>query len=194
MENNKLDQVKLFVNQNRTNVIIGIIALVVILIAAVLIINKKMNKEEVAAVEGCKAGDLFSQTTGKPCFTSELLEACKAGDLYNINTGEPCNEDVKKDTSNNTNKGTLGYAEALKEYAGKSLSFNASCVSTPAVLEAAKGSMILISNDSNVALEISVQGRTKNLSPYHYMLSTLGAAGEISVSCNGSNAAKVVAK
>ncbi len=198
MENNTINQIKTMFNENKTNVILGIVALIVIIVAIVMAVNNKKSEKSTEVVEGCKQGDIFSGTTGKPCF-EQVFEACKDGDLYNMNTGEPCGDnktEVNKDGAmmKADSKGNLSYEAALKQYSGKSLLFNASCVSTPATLESTAGTQVLIANNSNATLELSVQNKKAKLLPYHYMLSFMGTKGEVAVSCNGNTATKITVK
>ncbi len=198
MENNTLDRIKVAFSENKTNAILGIVGLLIIILALVMVVHKR-NQRSAAVVEGCKQGDMFSETTGKPC-VEQKFEECIDGDLYNRNTGEPCPETkgaAMNDTKSNptsdgsTTKGNLSYEAALKEYTGKSLLFGANCASTPQTLNAPAGSQILIANNSTSTLEVGVQNKKVKLTPYHYMLSSMTAKGAVDVSCNGSNTTKI---
>ena len=188
MENKKIGQIKSFVNQNRRAISI------VLLVVAVLLLFAFMNKTLEAPktlVEGCRAGDSFSQTTGKPC-TGEELQSCKEGDIYNRNTGEPCVGTEDKSATPNTSPSS--YESALKTYAGKSLIFDASCVSNPAELKAVIGSTVLLANNSERTLKVSIQTDSAVLRPYHYLKSFISTAGKLAVICDGKTSATVNVK
>jgi len=191
MENKKMSQIKSFVNQNRRA--ISIILLVVAVLLSFAFMNKTLEapKTLVSTVEGCRAGDSFSQTTGKPC-TGEELGSCKEGDIYDRNTGKPCVQVEDKSTTPNTNPSS--YESALKTYAGKSLLFDASCVSNPSELKAAIGSTVLLANNSERTLQVSIQTDSAVLRPYHYLKSFISTAGELAVICNGKTSATVNVK
>ncbi len=88
MENNIIDsnpvEAKMPIKKNM--VIIGAILLVAI-VAVIIFINA--NSSDKISVEGCRPGDEFSETTGKPCDPAKMVP-CKEGDVYDINTGKPC--------------------------------------------------------------------------------------------------------
>jgi hypothetical protein len=188
MENKKMGQIKSFVNQNRR--VIGIVLLVVAVLLSFAFMNKTLEAPK-TLVEGCRAGDSFSQTTGKPC-TGEEPESCKEGDIYDRNTGKPCVQVEDKSTTPNTNPSS--YESALKTYTGKSLLFDASCVSNPSELKAAIGSTVLLANNSEKTLQVSIQTDSAVLRPYHYMKSFISTAGELAVICNGKTSATVNVK
>lgn len=186
MENNKLNEIKSAFITNKKNLIIGL-ALIVALFLIAFALSKRAGQTEMLA-EGCNPGDTFSQTTGKPCKETQL-ESCLEGELYDKNTGEPC-EKKTSDASKNE-KGDLSYESALKEYATRSIAFDASCAPTPAELKVSLGSSMLISNNSTELLKINILGNTTNLRPYHYMLTTIKTAEETPISCNDKVSSRV---
>lgn len=187
--------VKLEDKQNKKSQLIGAGVLLVIIFFIFILTNKKSEAPLVSTVTGCVEGDEFSQITGEPCFPEEA-PPCKEGDEFNPITGEACDEVLNTALSpvSTAYPGSLGYDAALKEYAGKSFLFDASCVSTPKTVEVSLGSRVLVANNSDISLELNIQGRTENLRPYHYMTSSMKTAGEYNVSCNGVSSGMVVVK
>lgn len=95
-ENQKINQIKSFIVENKWVVGIAVVVLAVF-VALALIHKPQLNSEKI--VEGCMSGDAFSQTTGKPC-KEEALGACKDGDIFDRNTGKYCpGMENKNDTS-----------------------------------------------------------------------------------------------
>jgi hypothetical protein len=176
MENKKINQIKEGIEQNKwlVGLVLGVLAVFVVLI----LLNKKPDVV-VSTVEGCRPGDLFSQTSGKPC-QDEKLASCLEGDVYDRTTGKPCGE-----PKINTSTEVLGYEAALKAFSGKSFIFNEECISPTKELEVIKNSKVLIANNSTRTLEIYTPTREKSLLPYHYMTVFLGDIGENTISCNG---------
>lgn len=189
--------------EEKKNRIIGSIVLAVIVLAIIFFTGKK-NESLLSKVEGCNPGDLFSQTTGEPCFP-ENIEPCMEGEEFNKETGEPCpmvvnDETIKDDkllsTTGPTNGVPSSYDGALLEYKDKGILFDASCGAIPKVLEVPVGTRILVANNSiEKSLELKVGNRNEDLSPLHFMLSSkFDAVGEYSVSCGGAVAATVNVK
>lgn len=189
--------------EEKKNRIIGAIVLGVIVLGIIFFTGKK-TENLVSNVEGCAPGDVFSQTTGEPCF-EEGMEPCKEGEEFNKETGEPCpmvagDETIKDDkllTSTISGNGVVsGYHTALIEYENKSVLFDASCMPTPKVFEVPVGTRILVANNSTEKnLELKVGSRTEDLRPLHYMLSSrFDAVGEYSISCGGAVSATVSVK
>lgn len=219
INNNQVNQAKTELNQNKMpeaskpkmedkvaekkNRIIGSIILVVIILGIILLTGKKAESP-VSKVEGCLPGDIFSQTTGEPCFPEDM-EPCKEGEDFNKETGEPCpivttDASIKEDklltTTVSTNGVVSSYDTALLEYKDKSVLFDASCNATPKVLGVAVGTRILVANNSTEKnLELKVGSRTEDLRPLHYMLSSrYDVAGEYPVSCGGAVSATISVK
>jgi len=81
------------VKNNKHMLIVGLVLLVVAAIAISLLNSNAANK---SAVEGCRPGDKFSETSGEPCnddAVAAIGEPCKEGDVYSVVTGEPCREE-----------------------------------------------------------------------------------------------------
>ncbi len=189
--------------EEKKNRIIGVIVLAVIILGIIFFTGKK-TENLVSKVEGCAPGDLFSQTTGEPCFP-ESMEPCKEGEEFNKETGEPCPEVAGDSTikdekllTPNTSLGRVasGYHTALAEYKDMSVLFDESCMATPKVLQVAVGTRILVANNSTSNnLELKVLDRTEDLDSLHYMLSSkFDTVGEYPVSCGGNVSATVSVK
>ena len=189
--------------EEKKNRIIGAIVLIVVVLGIIFFTSKKAESP-VSKVEGCLPGDIFSQTTGEPCFPEDM-EPCKEGEDFNKETGEPCgvvagDDSIRDDklltTSGSMNGVPTSYDGALLEYKDKGILFDASCGAIPKVLEVPLGTRILIANNSTEKnLELKVQNRTEDLSPLHFMLSSrFDAVGEYSVTCAGAVSATVVVK
>lgn len=190
MENNKLAQIKSIVINNKKNLILTFVGLLIVF-GLGMALNYRKNSEQASIPEGCKEGYAFSETTGKPCLEI-VFEVCAEGDIYDRNTGEPCMDGAENNQAN-SKKGSMGYESALKEYTGKSLVFDSNCVSNPSELSVSLGSSVLLANNSDTALSFNAFGRVVNLRPYHYMLGTVSAPESV-VSCNDKVASKITAK
>ena len=186
--------------QEKKNRIIGSIVLIVVILGVILLTSKKAESP-VSKVEGCLPGDLFSQTSGEPCFP-ENAEPCQVGEEFNKETGEPCpvasaSENEIALTSNiSANNIPSSYDTALVEYKDKSVLFDENCMATPKVLEVASGTRILVANNSAAKnLELKVLDRTEDLDSLHYMLSSrFDTVEEYPISCNGKVSATVSVK
>ncbi len=188
MNNQKLNQIKENIVENKLAFGLVFVAAAVFIVLAFI---NKTPQTPVKIVEGCKAGDTFSQTTGEPC-KDIVQESCKDGDLYDIKTGKPCVGAVDPNTTNTTGS---SYDVALKTYTDKTLLFDDQCNTTPKTLDVVMGSKVLLANNSQTSLALSIQGKNAVLKPYHYMTSlSLSVAGEVSVSCNGNNVSTVNVK
>ncbi|HWC57889.1 MAG TPA: hypothetical protein VG621_02985 [Candidatus Paceibacterota bacterium] len=124
------------------------------------------------AAEGCAPGALFS-TTGKPCPQSSPT------DLSDAASGTAA---------------VSGYDDAIHQYAGKVIVFDASCAALPAQPTFDSGTRILVANNSTTTLTLSVAGTTKTLSPYHYFTVPLTTTGSVVATCNGAPAATITVK
>lgn len=147
----------------------GILLLIVI---AALIGNGKMKQSSDTVTrtgtEDCKPGDLFSQSTGKPCPQPE--ENAAVDDQPAV---------------------ASAYEEAIRLYGGKIVVLDAQCKALPAAQTLPVDTRVLIANNSPKQLTIAVPGRTEVLDGYHYFTSRLTTAGDISVTCNGAPAATI---
>lgn len=186
--------------EEKKNAIIGG-AMVILVILAIIFFGGKKEHDMVSKVEGCAPGDLFSQTTGEPCFP-ENAEPCQVGEEFNKETGEPCpvasagGNEIALTSNISANNIPSSYDKALVEYKDKSILFDASCMPTPAVLEVPIGTRILVANNSTSKnLELKVLERTEDLDSLHYMLSSrFDTVGEYPVSCGGNVSATVSVK
>lgn len=124
------------------------------------------------STEGCAPGALFS-TTGKPC-------------------PQPSTTDLSAGASSTASSTSGGsYDDAIHQYAGKLIVFNDACKPLQVNPTFAKGTRILIANNSTATLTISVAGVAKTLSPYHYFTVPLTTAGGNAVMCNGASATTI---
>jgi cell division septation protein DedD len=166
-------------NKNRKIGRIIAIIVAVIVIGALIVggARKKTDSSDVSSglPEGCKPGFLFSETTGKPC---------------------PQTETPSVDTA--TTEGVLntsGYEAAIRSYAGKVVIFDASCkavsmISSPITA----GTRILVANNSDKQLDLSVAGKSEKLDAYHYFTTTLKSAGDTQITCDAKTAATIKVK
>ncbi|MEO7596930.1 MAG: hypothetical protein ABIS26_00795 [Candidatus Paceibacterota bacterium] len=157
-------------------ILLGVIVLVVV--GGLIYATSRVYKEPVV-VEGCKSGDQFSETSGKPC-SGEVLTTCQPGELFDRSNGEPC---IGVEDQNALP--TTGYEAALKAYEGKSVLFDAACAPTPKSLSLSTGAKVLLVNNSKKNMELVAQGIKGSLLPYHFMVSSFSTAGEFPVTCNG---------
>lgn len=151
-----------------------IIAVVVaLLVIAALVVGTAQRKKHVAdapeVVEGCKPGYLFSETTGKPCPTTEPLSV----------EGEK----VATEAS--------GYEAAVAAYAGKLVVVDASCKATPSALTVGANTRVLIGNNSSSNLTLGLGDRSESLDGYHYFTYSLKSGGDMKVMCNGAEVATI---
>lgn len=178
--------------------IISTTVLAIVIIAIFAIAHGRKSAPVMALGEGCRPGDAFSQTTGKPCLSGKevdeeaqaMVTPCKEGEVYNQNTGELCADDksmaLKSDSS--------GYEATLKQFEGKSIMFDALCVGTPATLSVSAGTRVLVANHSSATNSLAFGGRKETLEPYHYMTNVFKVAGEYPVACNDKDTATVSVK
>lgn len=166
---------------------ITILILLILAVIALGIFVVKKYKPPVV-VEGCHEGDVFSQTTGKPC-NGEEPKTCQPGEIFDRNTGAPCLGSVDKNATPSAE-----YQATLTEYAGKSMLFNDKCVPDVNPLNIKVGTKIVIANNSQTILELVTGGANAILPPYRSAFSTFAKAGKFPVSCNGKDVASVVVK
>ncbi|MFZ2150119.1 MAG: hypothetical protein WAV15_03090 [Minisyncoccia bacterium] len=84
---------RLEIIQSKKNLIMLIVGVLVLATLAIFGASKYLKPVRLETIEdGCRSGDRFSQTTGKPCQGGELPPTCLEGDLFNHETGEPCLE------------------------------------------------------------------------------------------------------
>ncbi len=192
MENkqNSQNSQSLFANKkNKNNLIIaGIVILVVVGVAIYAFKHAKPVSPELLA-EGCRPGDKFSQTSGKPCKTEP---SCPEGELFDKNTGAPCIGTEDKTATPAT--GAMGYEAALKTYAGKSALFDMTCISPTKALNTTVGGKVLIANNSKKTLTFTILGRKVILLPYHYTVATPKTTGEFGIMCNGEVTTFIIVK
>lgn len=168
-------------DENKNRKIGRIIAVIVAVIVVVaLIIGGSSKKGDEAAdgstlPEGCKPGFLFSETSGKPCPQTDTTS----------------DDTVTAEGAINTS----GYEAAIRAYAGKVVIFDASCkpvsmISSPVTA----GTRILVANNSEKALDLSVAGKSEKLDAYHYFTTTLKSAGDTQITCDTKTAATIKVK
>lgn len=187
--------------EEKKNALIGGAMVILVILAIIFFGGKKKEHDMVSKVEGCAPGDLFSQTTGEPCFP-ENAEPCQIGEEFNKETGEPCpvasagGNDIALTSNISGNNIPSSYDNALLEYKDKSILFDASCMPIPAVLEVPIGTRVLVANNSALkTLDFKVLERTEDLSAFHYMLSgAFNTVGEYPVSCDGKVVATIKVK
>ena len=151
------------------------IVLIVLIVIGALASNGMLGKKNAAVdttsnglPEGCQPGYLFSETTGKPCPQPEENAAV---------------EDRSVAAS--------AYEEAIRLYGGKIVIFDAQCKALPATQTLPVDTRVLIANNSPKQLSIAVPGRTEVLDGYHYFTYKLTTAGDVSITCNGAQAATI---
>jgi hypothetical protein len=153
----------------KTMRIAGIAVLLVIIIA--LFINARSHRTagEQAAVDttttGCNPGDLFSQTTGKPCVLPTAAD--------------------NADTD---------YQSTVMSYRGKSLTFIAGCAALPADATYDKGTRVLINNISSAPITVTLNDKKVILSPFHYATTVFAKTGTFAATCNDKEVAHVTVK
>lgn len=159
--------------RNRKGLRVAIIVIILIIVAAAIGNSKwKASKSsDDAVLSDCKPGDLFSQSTGKPC---------------------PQTADTTTDTSADTAT-VSGYEAAIREYAGKVVVFDGACKPLPANPTFAPGTRILIANNAPKAATIAFADKTESLDGYHYFTYSLKTA-DVMVTCNGAPAVTISVK
>ncbi len=161
---------------------IAIIVIVLVIIAA-LIGNGKWKKNTDTAVsndqttlpEGCKPGYLFSETTGKPC-------------------PAPVEEKKEVVTAPTTKPAPSGFEEAVRLYSGRAIMVDAACATTPATLEVATGTRVLVANNSNKSHTLALGEKKENLTSYHYFTTGLKLPGTYTLTCDGLDKAVITVK
>jgi hypothetical protein len=166
-------------NNRKVGRIIAII--VAVLVIAALIVGGMKKKTDTATdttaalPEGCKPGFLFSETTGKPCPQTET-----GADAYKADEGMV---------------NTSGYEAAIRQYAGKVVIFDGACKPISMISGTiAPGTRILVANNSEKQLALSVAGKSATLDAYHYFTTTLRTTGDTSITCDSKSAATITVK
>lgn len=155
--------------KNKRGIVISIIAIVVVIAIAVFAIPKKAatpTPTDSSADVGCKPGYLFSETTGNPCPQAAANETP---------VGAPS-----------------AYEAALKDYAGKLVAFDGACKQVSGISSSIPaGTRILVANNSDKTIKLSVDGKSETLDGYHYFTTTIKAKGAVKVSCENKDAATI---
>lgn len=160
-------------NRKFINIAIAIIVLVVI---GALVSNGKWKKRPDIDSSG-----LSTQT--------ELLEGCKPGYLFSETTGKPCPAET-----NITETASSSFDQAIRAYAGKTILLDASCSAYPATATFTPNTRVLVVNNSAATFVVALADKKEELSGYHYFTTSLKAAGEYKVSCNGVDKAVITIK
>lgn len=172
MENNTPKEANTVEKHERNRRILRVAGIIIIL-GIIALIGNGFLKRTAAPMEGdvpagCKPGDLFSETTGKPCPQPEENAAVEDQSVV-----------------------ASAYEEAIRLYGGKIVIFDAQCKALPATQTLPVDTRVLIANNSPKQLSIAVPGRTEVLDGYHYFTSKLTTAGDVSITCNGAQAATI---
>lgn len=158
--------------------IIAIVVAVVVIAALIVGGAKKKDgpADTTAAVpEGCKPGFLFSETTGKPCPQADTGTDADKTDEGVVNTS--------------------GYEAVIRQYAGKVVIFDGACKPISMISGTiAPGTRILVANNSEKQLALSVAGKSATLDAYHYFTTTLRTTGDTSITCDSKSAATITVK
>ncbi len=178
MDNNTPKEANMVEKQERNRKMLRVAGIVIILVIIAALVGNGSLKRSVAPTMDnvpvdCKPGDLFSQTTGKPCPTP---------------TDSPANVDAAASV------GPSGYEEAIRMYAGKVVIFDAACKPLPVAPTFAKGTRILVANNSTKTQTLTVAGKSEVLDAYHYFTVPLATVGDTVVTCNGAPAATISVK
>lgn len=168
MENNTPKEANMVEKQGRNRKMLRVAGIIIILGIIAALIGNGFLKRTAAPMEGdvpagCKPGDLFSETTGKPCPQQEV-------------------------SSDEQSTVASVYEEAIRTYAGKLVVLDANCKALPTNPVFTAGTRILVANNAAKAATVSVAGRTESLDGYHYFTVTLPTKGDVPLTCNSTPA------
>ncbi|MCC6198930.1 hypothetical protein IT401_01845 [Candidatus Nomurabacteria bacterium] len=141
------------------------------------------TEEETTLPDGCKPGNQFSETTGEPCPLAE--EKASDGSL----TIPPASSAV-------ASADVLSRIAALEKYKDISIRFSGeSCDATPEKFEVAKGTTILIDNETAKSHTIELGPKKYAVSSLHYTLPWITMdSGTYPITCDGEEVGEIVVK
>ncbi len=168
-------------------------AVVIIAVLAALLFSGALKKKaaaptEEAAVtlpEGCQPGYAFSETTGEPCPSPATEEG----------TGETALT-LPPASAVTASADVLSRASALEKYKDITIRFSGeSCEAAPETFEVAKGTTILIDNETAKSRAIALGPKSYTVSSLHYTLPWVTMdAGTYPVTCDGEEVGEIVVK
>lgn len=111
----------------------------------------------------------------------------QGGTTTPVDTTAVANDTNNASSSNGSAVASMAAWNSLFEkYDGKIIVFGADCNTTPHLLQhQAKGTTVLLMNNSNVAHVITAAGSTYNIGAYHYKTIVLNQSSAVVLGCDG---------
>ncbi len=153
---------------NKTTVIIGIVAIVVIAGASWYLLSRSNN--ESAGSLGSGRSPVLSANPG-------------AGQATSTPTSTPASALHGSSSSN------IAYNAALKKYVYR-IQFS-SCHGDPGTLAIRQGDQFMLDNRDNATDTIRIQSQTYILKPYSFAIATASTLGKYNITCDGGGTAQL---
>lgn len=106
-------------------------------------------------------------------------------DMDDTNMGEDTNADGVNESDAASAERALTYSQALKQYQGKTVQFDATCQANPDRQVFKTGTSIMLDNRSNVSRSVKL-GSTYTLGAYGFRIVKLNTLGTFNVDCGTS--------